>query len=151
MPRPKKFTELNKTFNIDVESTEIETTVDPVEIITAEETKNLTFEKDVSYVFAVLNSTIEKSKEALDCALELAQETDSSRAYEVVGQLVKQTVESAEKIIEIHKKIKDIGEEKKGSSSTTNNTVFIGTTAEALKMLKAKMNELEEVEEENNK
>jgi hypothetical protein len=78
--------------------------------------------------------------------LELAQETDSSRAYEVVGQLVKQTVDSAEKIIDMHKKLKDIkqGKESVASNITTNNSVFIGTTAEALKLIKSQFNEISE-------
>jgi hypothetical protein len=149
MAKAKKFDELKSTFNIDVVaepvSAEIEKSENksPAPIEQAEEpSKVLTnFDNDVAYVFGILNSTIEKSKEALDCALELAQETENARAFEVVGQLVKQTVDSAEKIIDIHKKLKDIETERKGPTSVTNNAVFVGTTAEALKLLKAKMNE----------
>lgn len=151
MPRPKKFEELKSAFNIDVESEAISTEIETVDN-TLPETKEKSvvgeaskvlknFDNDVAYVFGILNSTIEKSKEALDCALELAQETESSRAYEVVGQLVKQTVDSAEKIIDIHKKLKDIETERKGPTTVTNNAVFVGTTAEALKLLKSKLNE----------
>jgi hypothetical protein len=145
MPKEKKFEELNATFNIDVEAEAISSEIIPTPIEEPlPDFKRL--ESDISYVFAVLSQTIEKSKEALDGALELAQETDSSRAYEVVGQLVKQTVDSAEKIIDMHKKLKDIKQDKdRGPSSvTTNNSVFIGTTAEALKLLKAQIKETEE-------
>jgi hypothetical protein len=148
MARPKKFDELKSTFNIDVEAESVSTEIEKVENTSqvpdkVQETSKVlkNFDNDVAYVFGILNSTIEKSKEALDCALELAQETENARAYEVVGQLVKQTVDSAEKIIDIHKKLKDIETERKGPTSVTNNAVFVGTTAEALKLLKAKMNE----------
>lgn len=138
MARPKKFEELNSTFNIEPIKEELPVEKSVVEVI---EPELSTLNNDIKYVFGVLNSTIEKSKEALDCALELAQETDSARAYEVVSQLIKQTVDSAEKIIDIHKKLNDMESEKKISTNiTNNNAVFVGTTAEALKLLKANLN-----------
>lgn len=138
MPRPKKFEDLNATFNIDVEAKEITTTVEvPVEVVK----KANNIDDDVQYVFGVLKDTIEKSREALGCALELAQETDSPRAYEIVGQLIKQTTDSAEKVIDVHKKLKDMDEERKGPTSVTNNAVFVGTTAEALRMIKSQIND----------
>lgn len=146
MPIEKKFDALNATFNIDVEAEEVSSEIVPVkpEPETLPDLKRL--ESDISYVFAVLTQTIEKSKEALDGALELAQETDAPRAYEVVGQLVKQTVDSAEKIIDMHKKLKEIKQDKESGPSTvtTNNSVFIGTTAEALKLIKAQFNDIPE-------
>ena len=139
MTTRKKFDELKSTFNIDVEAEEVSSEIIVVDNTINEKEK---FDKDVAYVFGVLTSTIEKSKEALDCALELAQETDSARAYEVVSQLAKQTVDSAEKIVDIYKKVKDVKEEKSGPTNVTNNNaVFVGTTAEALKLLKAEMSE----------
>lgn len=138
MPRPKKFEDLNATFNIDVETKEITTTVEvPVEVV--KNSNNI--DDDVQYVFGVLKDTIEKSREALGCALELAQETDSPRAYEIVGQLIKQTTDSAEKVIDVHKKLRDMDEERKGPTSVTNNAVFVGTTAEALRMIKSQIND----------
>lgn len=137
MPRQKKFEELNSTFNIEPIKEDLPVETAAVEIVQSEISA---LNNDIKYVFGVLNSTIEKSKEALDCALELAQETDSARAYEVVSQLVKQTVDSAEKIIDIHKKLNDMESEKKISTNiTNNNAVFVGTTAEALKLLKANL------------
>lgn len=138
MPRQKKFEELNSTFNIEPVKAETPVETTAVELVSADVSSLNT---DIKYVFGVLNSTIEKSKEALDCALELAQETDSARAYEVVSQLIKQTVDSAEKIIDIHKKLNDMEADKNVSTNITqNNAVFVGTTAEALKLLKANLN-----------
>jgi hypothetical protein len=137
MPREKKFEDLNATFNIEPTPEIVKAEVEVVQ----PDKKSHDIERDISYVFGVLTDTIEKSKEALDGALQLAQETDSSRAYEVVGQLVKQTVDSAEKIIDIHKKLKDMDSEVKATNVTQNNAVFVGTTAEAIKLLKAQINE----------
>lgn len=139
MATQKKFKELDATFGI--ESTPEETSIvkeSPVEVVVSPEVSRL--DKDINYVFGVLNATISKSQEALDGALELAQETDQARAYEVVAQLIKQTVDSAEKIIDIHVKLKDMETEKTTTNNVTNNNaVFIGTTAEAIKMLRAQL------------
>lgn len=137
MPREKKFEDLNATFNIEPSPEIVKAEVEVVQ----PDNKANNIERDISYVFGVLTDTIEKSKEALAGALDLAQETESSRAYEVVGQLVKQTVDSAEKIIEIHRKLKEMDSEVKATNVTQNNAVFVGTTAEAIKLLKAQIND----------
>lgn len=141
MPSRKNFKELEATFNIEPTAPIIKSEEVAVEVVPDPKVSRL--DSDISYVFGVLNSTIEKSKEALDNALELAQETDQARAYEVVGQLVKQTVESAEKIIDIHMKLKDMEAEKSSSTSITqNNAIFVGRTEDALKLIRqAKLND----------
>lgn len=143
MANQKKFKGLNAAFGIEPEpESEVTniTTTTPVEVVSNPETSRL--DGDINYVFGVLNATIAKSQEALDGALELAQESEQARAYEVVAQLVKQTVDSAEKIIDIHVKLKEMEAEKSSSTTnnvTNNNAVFIGTTAEAIKMLRAQL------------
>jgi hypothetical protein len=142
MPKQKKFEELHATFNIEpiIEKTEIE----QKEVEVLPDQKPSAFDADVQYVFSVIKATIVKTQEALDNALELANETDSARAYEVVGQLSKQTVESAEKIIDIHQKLKDMDEDRNNNSNgnvTQNNAIFVGTTAEAIKLVKAQIND----------
>lgn len=143
MANQKKFKGLNAAFGIEpepeAEVTDITITT-PVEVVRNPETSRL--DGDINYVFGVLNATIAKSQEALDGALELAQGSEQARAYEVVAQLVKQTVDSAEKIIDIHVKLKEMEAEKSSSTTnnvTNNNAVFIGTTAEAIKMLRAQL------------
>jgi membrane glycosyltransferase len=141
MAKEKKFDELNNVFNVDPIPVETPAEIQKVDVV-VDTVSTSRLDQDISYVFGMLKSTIEKSNEALDGALELAQETESSRAYEVVGQLVKQTVDSAEKIIDIHKKLKEMESGKNLSQNVTqNNAVFVGTTAEAIKLLKAQINE----------
>jgi len=52
-------------------------------------------EKDYEYVRGSLYDLIEKGQEAVNGALELAQESGHPRAYEVAGNLIKQTTEMA--------------------------------------------------------
>ena len=54
-------------------------------------------QKDYEYTRGNLYSIIEKGQEAIDGILELAQESDSPRAYEVAGQLIKSVADSNDK------------------------------------------------------
>ena len=92
---------------------------------------------DYEYSRGNLYSLIEKGQEALNGALELAQETDSPRAYEVTGQLIKSISDATDKLLDLQKKLKEVNtEEKQKGPSTVNNALFVGSTAELAKMLK---------------
>lgn len=69
--------------------------------------------------------------------LELSQESDSPRAYEVAGQLIKSVADATDKLIDLQQKMKNLNkEESKGPSSVTNNALFIGSTSDLQKFLK---------------
>ena len=72
---------------VEVVKDEVETPVDKVK--KPELTKD-DIEKDYEYARGNYYSIIEKGQEALNGILELAQETEQSRAYEVAGQLIKE-------------------------------------------------------------
>jgi hypothetical protein len=138
----KKFTELNNTFNIEAEplSSQIEKVEEsPIQKV---DQSLADLEKDYVLVRSTMTNIIDKGREALDSVLELAQETDSPRAYEVVGQLIDKMTTSTEKLLDIHKKMRDIKEGGNSNSSptnVTNNAVFIGSTTEAIKMIKEQL------------
>jgi hypothetical protein len=94
--------------------------------------------KDYEYTRGNLYSLIEKGQEAIDGILEIAQQSDQPRAYEVAGQLIKSVGDVADKLIDLQQKMKKLEEDdpKAPKSITTNNTMFIGSTAELQKMLK---------------
>lgn len=93
--------------------------------------------KDYEYTRANLYSLIEKGQEAVDGILELAQESDQPRAYEVAGQLIKHIGDVADKLVDLQKKVNEIENPKKEKQvTTTNNTMFVGSTAELAKFLK---------------
>ena len=69
--------------------------------------------------------------------MELAGESASPRAYEVAGQLIKSVADTTDKLADLHKKIKEIDEDKpKTQNNVTNNALFVGSTSELSKMLK---------------
>jgi hypothetical protein len=147
----KKYDNLNQVFNVSGEIVSTEINIDKSKssnIIDSDSNSEILesdIKKDYNYVRGNMYSIIEKGQEALNSVLELAQETDSARAYEVVGQLIKNVSDSAEKLIELQKKIKDI-EEVKHSNGPTNvtNALFVGSTAELSKLLRGKLNNIED-------
>ena len=141
MKMTKKFEDLNKTFNVSNEI--VETKVETIEkkIDEIEEVSN-DLKKDYEYTRGNLYAIIEKGQEALNGILELAQESEMPRAYEVAGQLIKNVADATDKLIDLQKKLKDIDETKssKGPTNVTN-ALFVGSTAELSKLLKNQFTE----------
>ena len=94
----EKYDELNKEFNV----TPTEVTVDESQVVVGvdrEKPDRLTktdIEKDYEYTRGNLYSIIEKGQEAINGILEVAQESDMTRAYEVAGQLIKSVSDATE-------------------------------------------------------
>jgi hypothetical protein len=135
MKMTKKFDDLNETFNVagEIVSKEIESVEQKVEKI-AKESDDL--KKDYEYTRGNLYSIIEKGQEALNGILELAQESEMPRAYEVAGQLIKNVADATDKLIDLQKKLKDIDEQKVKGPTNVTNALFVGSTAELSKLLK---------------
>jgi len=118
----------------DIVSTE-KPAVEKVEEIATSTKEQL--KKDYEYTRGNLYSLIEKGQEAVDGILELAQESDQPRAYEVAGQLIKHVGDVADKLVDLQKKVAEIENPKKTKEvNTTNNTMFVGSTADLAKFLK---------------
>ena len=80
---------------------------------------------------------VEKGKEALDGAMDIARETDQPRAYEVVAQLLKNVTETNKEIIELQKSMEDLkANDRKLGNTNINNALFVGSTADLQKMLR---------------
>ena len=80
---------------------------------------------------------LDKGTEALEGMLEVAKQTDEARAYEVVGQLLKNTSEVNREIVDLQKRMEEIKTiDKKIKPSNVTNALFVGSTADLQKMLK---------------
>tara|TARA_Y100000768_G_scaffold172552_1_gene129146 strand:- start:77 stop:502 length:426 start_codon:yes stop_codon:yes gene_type:complete len=131
----KKFDELNDAFNVSSDIVPIEST--EVGITKPERHERTDIEKDYEYTRGNLYSIIEKGQEAINGILELAQESEMPRAYEVAGQLIKSVSDATDKLMDLQKKLKDVEEEtQQKGPSTVNNALFVGSTAELAKLLK---------------
>ena len=131
----KEYNKLDKTFNITPEVVE-----EKDEVIKPEKPDRLTKDditRDYEYTRGNLYSIIEKGQEAINGILEIAQESEMPRAYEVAGQLIKSVSDATDKLIDLQKKLKDVNEEKVSKGpSTVNNALFVGSTADLAKLIK---------------
>ena len=122
---------------LDVQTDIVPAPAKEAEVVDTTATKEQ-LKKDYEYSRGHLYALIEKGQEAVDGILELAQESDQPRAYEVAGQLIKHVGDVADKLADLHKKVADIEAPKKGKEvNTTNNTMFVGSTADLAKFLKS--------------
>ena len=90
---------------------------------------------DFEYSRAQLYNIVEKGQEAMNGILDVCQDTQHPRAYEVAGQLVKAVGDVTDKIIDLQRKMKDLEKEDK-PTQVTNNSLFVGSTADLQKMIK---------------
>lgn len=119
-------------------------------VIVPEEESIADARKDYRAVRGRLHQIAETGHEALEGILRIAEETEHPRAYEVVTQLLKALTENTKQIMELHHDTEDLEEKKnkkKQLSNTTqqdsseekktvtNNSIFVGSTAELQKML----------------
>ncbi len=131
----KEFNKLDKTFNITPEVMEEETSV-----VEREKPDRLTkddIDKDYEYTRGNLYSIIEKGQEAINGILEIAQESEMPRAYEVAGQLIKSVSDATDKLLDLQKKVKEVNEEEKSKGpNNVTNALFVGSTADLAKLIK---------------
>ena len=139
MTKNKKFEDLNNTFNVSGEIVETEKVVESKIEEIASVSNDI--KKDYEYTRGNLYSLIEKGQEAINGILELAQESEMPRAYEVAGQLIKNVADATDKLMDLQKKLKDVKEESAKGPTSVTNALFVGSTAELSKLLKQNEND----------
>ena len=132
--KTSKFDSLNETFDVQGEIVESQ----PLKKIEKLKETADDIKKDYEYTRGNLYSLIKKGQEAVNGILELAQETEQARAYEVAGQLIKSVADATDKLLDLQKKLKDVEEDtKKNSPTNVTNALFVGSTADLAKLLKS--------------
>jgi hypothetical protein len=79
-----------------------------------------------------------QGQEALTAALEVAKQSEHPRAFEVVGNLMKQLADVNQQLMDLHQQKAKLDGPKEGSKKevTNNNAIFVGSTAELNKLIK---------------
>lgn len=136
-----KFDDINNALDIECESVEIEPQKVEIEPQKKEEssiTQSSSNHENDDYLYtrANLYSLIEKAQQAVNEVMEVAQQSDSPRAYEVVFQGIKHASDVTEKLIDLQQKMQKLTGEEKSTPNTVNNTMFVGSTADLQKILK---------------
>lgn len=97
---------------------------------------------DFDYARSNLYELINTGKSALDELLEVARQSQHPRAYEVASNMLTHLVDANKKLLDLTKQVRDIESSKKsdepGDSSTKvqQNNLFVGSTAELLKLIR---------------
>ena len=124
---------MEQIFDIDITTEEIEVVKEPKGDLKKKEDP----QEDYEYTRGELYTLISKGQEAVQGALEVAQESGHPRAYEVAVAAMKHVADMTDKLIDLQKKMKDLDAPVKGKGPTTvNNTMFVGSTADLQKMIK---------------
>ena len=92
---------------------------------------------DYEYARGSMITVIEKGNEALSDMLSVAQQSQQPRAYEVVAQLIQSSLEANNKLMDLHRRMKEIKkQERSNSTSITNNSIYVGSTSDLQKLIK---------------
>ena len=91
---------------------------------------------DFEYARGNMIAVIEKGQEALSGILDVAGMSQHPRSYEVVATLVKAVADANKDLLELAKKRKDLEKVENGGPQTVNNNLYLGSTADLLKLLK---------------
>ena len=105
------------------------------EIITAPSEK---IESDYDKTRGNLHELLSKGQDALEYALTVAKQSEHPRAFEVVGNLIKQLADVNQQLLDIHQQKQKLDGPKSESANkiTNNNAIFVGSTTELAKMIK---------------
>jgi len=126
-------TKLNKIFDISDNSCEVITKNNQVILPDTDK-----IEYDYNKTRNNLHSLLSTGQEALNAALEVAQASENPRAFEVVGNLMKQLSEVNQQLMDLHqqKQKLDIPAKKEQEATTiTNNAIFVGSTQELSRLI----------------
>ena len=100
-------------------------------------------EKNDDYEYARRNlyDVIEKGNNALEDIMDVAKQSESPRAYEVVTNLIKTMVDANKDLLTLAKTRKELEKyQEPEQKNITNNNLFVGSSAELLKMIKDNAN-----------
>jgi hypothetical protein len=108
-------------------------------VLAPDETKS-DIDADQDLARRTMHEIIRKGNMALDGILNIAQQSEHPRAYEVAGQILKNMSEISKDLMTPHKVRKDIDKiSGKGQTmNVKNQNVFVGSTKDVLQAMKSK-------------
>lgn len=91
---------------------------------------------DYEFARSNLYDLINKGSHALEDIIDVAKQSESPRAFEVVTNLLKTMVDANKDLLELAKKQKQLEDDKDEGPKTVNNNLYL-TSADLLKMIKS--------------
>ena len=130
---------LSQLFNTDPIPEETAVTV--IDNATGEIVKNTEdkIESDYDVTRKNLHDLLVTGTDALDVALTIAKDSENPRAFEVVGNLMKQIADINQQLMDIHQQKSRLDNSRGVEKQTniTNNSIFVGSTNELSRMIKS--------------
>ena len=106
--------------------------------------ENQDIDSDYQYQRENFYNLVERGQDAIQGILDVAQQSDHPRAYEVAGNLIKNVAEVTEKLGDLQEKMKKLKDVPNNAPKNVTNALFVGSTSELQKMLKKKASFLQE-------
>lgn len=130
---------LSKVFGIEPMPQPTETAMTEVLDAVPSDGRDKKVDSDFEETRRNLHDLLRQGQEALDAALEVAKQSEHPRAFEVVGQLMKNLSDINHQLLDLHTKHQTLtgSKGKAQQQSVTNNTVFVGSTTELSKMVES--------------
>ena len=98
------------------------------------DTKKDELDKDLEFVRKNMYDLIEKGSLALNDLEDIANQTQQARAYEVFSGLMKSLMDANKDLVELSQKKNEEKEEEK--QQVNNNHLYVGSTADLLRIMK---------------
>ena len=93
--------------------------------------------RDYNNVRTNMKDLIIQGQDAIEGILNVANDTDSPRAYEVAAQMIKAVSEMNKDLLDMHNKVKTIRQENVTVNNNTTNAVYVGSTSELQDLINA--------------
>jgi uncharacterized protein (DUF3084 family) len=125
---------LSEIFNMKpIEKVTGEIVTEDGEILQNQEQK---VESDYDKTRSNLHALLAQGQSALNHALEVAKQSEHPRAFEVVGNLMKQVADINSQLMDLHQQKQKLDAPSKAEAkNVTNNAIFVGSTSELNKLI----------------
>jgi hypothetical protein len=121
---------ISQSLGIDV-PTQPTRIVDLLPVVKAEKNNDFEYARENTY------SVIEKGMSALEDIIDIAKQSESARAFEVATNLMKTMLDANKDLMQLNKDNKELNrDDRTPDKQVTNNNLFVGSSAELLKMIK---------------
>jgi hypothetical protein len=132
---------LSEIFNIEVNDTPSKGVVKELVLndgVVEDKSTTTTLVTDFEQSRKNLNLLLMQGEDALMGALEVAKASEHPRAFEVVGNLMKQLADVNQQLLDLHKQKQQLENASEGGGKkgvTNNNAIFVGSTTELNKLI----------------
>ena len=106
-------------------------------------------DNDYKYSRENYYNLIERGQDAIQGILDIANESQHPRAYEVAGNLIKQVADTVDKLQDLQGKLKTLKDVPNKTTANIKQALFVGSSAELHKLIKNKNTNVTSKEDED--